>query len=158
MLLIVASSYFYCKHRATLGNSTMLGMKTCDEVRLENLRRLVEEAQGLSNLIAKANGKLSRPVLYQILSGVKTAAGTPKNIGDDLARKIEKELRLERGWMDHEKEFQDFLPQGYIMPAELIRLITLYSQADRDGRDHILGVLQAAVSTSTPSRDDRQQR
>ncbi len=132
-------------------------MKTCDEVRLENLRRLVEEAQGLSNLIAKTNGKLSRPVLYQILSGVKTAAGTPKNIGDDLARKIEKELKLDRGWMDHEKEFQDFLPQGYIMPAELIRLITLYSQADRPERDHILGVLEAVVRTGSTSNNDLQQ-
>lgn len=135
----------------------MLGMKTCDEVRLENLRRLVEDAHGLSNLIAKANGKLSRPVLYQILSGVKTAAGSPKNIGDDLARKIEKELKLERGWMDHEKEFQDFLPQGYIMPAELIRLVTLYSQADRDGRDSILAVLEAAVSTGKSAGDNFQQ-
>lgn len=156
MLLSVAPSYVDYKHQATSKSSRMLGMKTCDEIRYENLERLVEEAGGLSRLIEKSNGKLNRPTLYQILERVTTAAGTPKNIGDDLARKIEEALKLERGWMDNQENAQLGQSNAVLMPKEVIELLTLYSQCNPAGRKLILSAAESAAESfnlSTSSDD-----
>lgn len=156
MLHKVAQSYIDCKHQATNKNSRMLGMKTCDEIRYENLKRLVDEAGSLSRLVEKSNGKLSRPTLYQILERVTTAAGTPKNVGDDLARKIEDALRLERGWMDNPENAEPARPSVAMMPNEILELISLYSRCDQDGRKAILSAAKGAAEiTSIPAPNDQ---
>lgn len=75
-------------------------MKTSAEIRYDNLALLVSDAGGLSGLVAKSSMRLNRATLYQILERKQTAGGAEKGIGDELARKIEHCLRLERGWMD----------------------------------------------------------
>lgn len=151
MLHMVAPRYVDCKHQATNKGSRMLAMKTCDEIRYENLKRLVDEAGGLSRLVEKSNGKLSRPTLYQILERITTAAGTVKNVGDDLARKIEEALKLERGWMDNQENAQAAMPSKALLPNELIELISLYGQCDQDGRKAILAAAQGAAEVTASS-------
>lgn len=85
-------------------------MKTAKDIRYENLLELVQEfGKGdLTRMLEKskswpnkeAENRLSRQYLDQIIKGVKTAKGTPRGVGDDLARQIEDEFDLETGWMD----------------------------------------------------------
>lgn len=138
MLHTVAPSYDQCKHKATIKNSKMLHMKTIDEIRYDNLQRLVRDAGGLSELVEKSGGKLNRPTLDQILKRRKTAAGVDKGVGDELARKIEATLRLERGWMDYSRDEQLSSNEVPLKPDGLIELITLFWQASDEGRGMIL--------------------
>lgn len=144
MLRSVASRFVYHKHQATSKASKMLCMKTTDEIRYENLQRLVAEAGDLSTLVDRAKGKLSRPTLYQILERKTTAAGVEKNVGDDLARKIEDALRLERGWMDndHTQPVAAALPS--FSPEELADMVMVFCQTNDIGRKGI----KAAVETA----------
>jgi hypothetical protein len=71
------------------------------EIRRRNLRTLIDE---------HANGNLSRFVeitlrgvtSYKALQHV-TGPRAGRNLGSALARKIEAQLQLERGWMDHDR-------------------------------------------------------
>lgn len=146
MLQSVAPRYVDCKHQTTLKSSKMLRMKTTDEIRYDNLVKLVEDAGGLSSLVEKSNGRLSRPTLDQILKRRTTAAGVIKNVGDDLARKIEEVLRLERGWMDNEHTKATKPIENGVSPAELAELVLVYCQSDEIGRDGIRAAIEAAKS------------
>lgn len=69
------------------------GMKTIDEIRVENLLSLKNDCGGVSGLADKI-GK-SPVQLRHLLGGFK-------GIGNNIAREIEEKLGLERGWMDHD--------------------------------------------------------
>ena len=69
------------------------------EVRLENLRQLVEEAGGATELAKKAGYK-QPSYIYQILNQSAIQNGKPKNIGSNMARKLEQAMGKEEGWMD----------------------------------------------------------
>lgn len=84
-------------------------MKTIDETRLDRLNRLIERFGS----IAELNERLGRPrneaTLYQLKNrSPDTTTGTPKNIGDGIAREIEVKLGLERGWMDNPIDIPDY--------------------------------------------------
>lgn len=87
-------------------------MRTIDQIRYNNLLQLVNdrgglEGKGLRKLVEeseKVGERLSEPTLKQILAHTKTAAGTVKNVGDELARKIETHLGLKPGWMDNDHQ------------------------------------------------------
>lgn len=149
MLQSVAPRYVDCKHQATLKSSKMLSMKTTDEIRYENLQKLVDEAGDLTKLVDKAGGKLSRPTLDQILKKRTTAAGVVKNVGDDLARKIEEALRLERGWMDNEHGAPAQVAEYNISPAKLAELVMVYCQANEIGRRGIDAAVEMAKLATT---------
>lgn len=87
-------------------------MKTTAEIRYENLCSIIEK-WGDGNLtkalektkswqLHASESKLSRKTLDQLWKKTPTALGTPRGIGDDLARKLESEFGLERGWLDHD--------------------------------------------------------
>ena len=69
------------------------------EVRLENLRQLVEEAGGATELAKKAGYK-QPSYIYQILNQSAIQNGKPKNIGPNMARKLEQAMGKEEGWLD----------------------------------------------------------
>lgn len=76
-------------------------MKTIDEIRRENLAVAIKRAKSAARL-ASAVG--TAPAY---LSQLKTAApdsktGTPKKLGDDLARRIETAIGESPGWMDRD--------------------------------------------------------
>lgn len=155
MLHNVAPSYVYCKHQATNKSSRMLAMKTIDEIRYSNLEKLVMDAaapgndigKGLSNLVKSANArnkKLSREMLYQILTRRETASGTVRNVGDALARGIEDALRLEHGWMDNDHSQVQAIPALAIDANTIANIVAVYCQSDEMGRKGILAAVEAA--------------
>ena len=64
-------------------------MKTIDEIRLDNFELLITEAGSVSALAAKC-GYEKPSYLYQIRNRSAVQNGKPKNIGNAMARKLEK--------------------------------------------------------------------
>lgn len=73
-----------------------------DEIRLLKLKELVREKGTLAS-IADACGT-SAAYLSQIINGVESSTGTPRSVGDKLARKIEVGLKKPHGWMDENND------------------------------------------------------
>lgn len=69
-----------------------------EELRLDNLERLVAEAGSAAALARLAH--TSDSYLSQIRNRLTTAKGTPRGVGDDLAAKLEKAMGKPHGWMD----------------------------------------------------------
>jgi hypothetical protein len=71
------------------------------EIRRSNLRFLIKEyADG--NLTRFVEVTLRDSMSYKGLQRV-VSSGARRNLGSALARRIEAQLRLERGWMDHDR-------------------------------------------------------
>jgi len=80
-------------------------MATSKELRTENLRALVAEFK-TADEVAKRAG--TAPMyLSQILNGSKSSTGTPRGVGDALARKLENGCGKEIGWMDRPHGTED---------------------------------------------------
>lgn len=73
--------------------------KTVHQHRLENLKKLVEEVGGVTKLSQLAGYK-QPSYLYQILNRTVVQNGKPKNIGSNMARKLEEATGKESGWLD----------------------------------------------------------
>lgn len=76
-------------------------MKTCSEIRLENLERLIDEFGTIEKICENAG------VSSGYLSQIRTKAPDSKTkrarvMGDDTARRLEEGNGKERGWMDHD--------------------------------------------------------
>jgi len=72
---------------------------TIQQIRYRNLILLLAEAGGNQAELAR-RGETSASYINQILKGVKTKSGTARNIGGEVARKLEKGFSKPRGWMD----------------------------------------------------------
>ena len=75
------------------------------EIRRSNLLLLIDEhANG--NVTRFVEWTLNGSISYKGLQRVTTEATGPRkrrNLGSTLARRIEKQLQFERGWMDHDR-------------------------------------------------------
>lgn len=156
MLHTVAPRFDNCKHQATNKSSKMLRMKTIDKIRYDNLQKLVSDAGGLSALVEKAkknNKKLSRPTLDQILKKRQTANESTKNVGDELARKIEDALKLDTGWLDNPREMVvvSSKPSG-INAGVLSELIVLIDKMDEGMQQLLLGSARSLLDAAPPIR------
>lgn len=81
------------------------GVKTCDELRLENLQALIKEAGGEDSLADRYG--CTAPYIKQMARGYRDSkSGSPKGIGDAAARMLETVMGKERGWMDHDHKTQ----------------------------------------------------
>ena len=69
-----------------------------ETVRLSNLELLVAEA-GSAAALARLAGT-SESYLSQIRNQLRTAKGTPRGVGDELAAKLEQAMGKPNGWMD----------------------------------------------------------
>ncbi len=69
------------------------------EIRLENMKKLVEEAGSVAEL-AKRAGYAQPSYLYQIINQTAIQNGKPKNIGGAMARKLESAMNKAEGWLD----------------------------------------------------------
>lgn len=99
-------------------------MATSKQLRIENLRTLVKEfktAEAVARLAETAPMYLS-----QILNGAKSSTGTPRGIGDTLARKLEAGCGKEVGWMDRDHSNFTAMPmddvQRLLPGASMIRI------------------------------------
>ena len=72
------------------------------QVRLQNLEILIAEAGSGLNLARKA--QTSGSYLSQVRRQLPTAKGTPRNVGDELANKLEQAMDKPDGWMDEPHE------------------------------------------------------
>jgi hypothetical protein len=75
-------------------------MKTSKQIRLRKLDQLVAE-YGTIEAVATAAGTAAQ-YLSQIRNKVTSASGTPRGIGDSLARKLELGCHKHPGWMDQQ--------------------------------------------------------
>ena len=79
----------------------MLAMKTVSETRAERLEELIV----LHGSIATLNERIGLDRTDSTLSQIRNASphnttGMPRSMGDQMARRIEERLGLERGYMD----------------------------------------------------------
>lgn len=128
-------------------------MATSKEIRIENLRTLVNEFRTADAVAQRA---ATAPMyLSQILNSAKSSTGTARGVGDKLARKLEAGCGKPEGWMDadHSGDQIEDIPQdhgdpvstspahpllpgarrvtvGEASPATIpIKLVTMYLQA-----------------------------
>lgn len=80
-------------------------MKTCDEIRRENLLVLIKEAGGES-LLAEKYGCTDAAIKAWAKAYKDSKTGIPKEIGRVPARKFEEIMEKERGWLDHDHSQQ----------------------------------------------------
>jgi hypothetical protein len=97
-------------------------MKTVDEIRLDNLKRLKKEFKTYAYIAEISN--TAPAYLSQVLS-----KKTPRNMGEEVARKIETGCKKPYGWMDHdhgfiEEEAPEYANHSEIEPEEQIQPIT----------------------------------
>jgi hypothetical protein len=71
------------------------------DIRRRNLRFLIDEYAG-GNLTHFVEVTLRDTMSYKGLQRV-TSQKMKRNLGSTLARRIEKQLQFERGWMDHDR-------------------------------------------------------
>ena len=122
----------------------MARMQTISETRLARLAMLVKRH---GDSLARLNEALGLDRTDSTLSQIRTKAPNsktkkPRQMGDELARKIEEKLSLERGWMDTPPSFGELLddddPRAKVlllmeaMPpdqwATVVRLVDAVSQ------------------------------
>jgi hypothetical protein len=106
-----ATQKILAKCSAQLNNSRIMKTKnTVEEIRLANLRLLIEECEaatmgkktyraGTAAALA-AMSKTSASYLSQILIRFRNPSGNIREVGTELARKLEKGAKKPVGWMD----------------------------------------------------------
>lgn len=90
------------------------------EIRLENMKRLVEEVGSVAEL-AKRAGYAQPSYLYQIINQTAIQNGKPKNIGGQMARKLEKAMNKAVGWLDIKHNEDDATPVIYRSNTPVVR-------------------------------------
>lgn len=83
---------------AKSGTIVLITMLNAKQVRLNNLETLIAEAGSATALarLASTNSSYLSQVRHQTL----TQRGTPRAIGDSLARKLESAMHKSHGWLD----------------------------------------------------------
>lgn len=107
------------------------------DARLRNLQRLVDEYKTIA-AVASASGT-SEKYLGQLLNGSTLKSGKPRQIGDDLAQRLEDGCGKPHGWMDadHDTTAPIGGPTLTMSEAELLRL---YRAASPEKRRAMLAV------------------
>lgn len=79
-------------------------MKAVTEIRRDNLNSLVNRAGSIAELNEQLGRKRNHPSIAQIRNRSDRGNGTHYEMGDKLARDIEKKIRLEL-WLDGHKPY-----------------------------------------------------
>ena len=77
-------------------------MKVISEIRLTNLEALMKRYSSVGDFNAAIGRKREDSTIRQVLKGTVFSNGYARVMGDAVAREIEANLSLARGWMDHE--------------------------------------------------------
>ena len=83
-------------------------MRKQEHTRLQNLELLISEA-GSAAKLARIVGTNSSYV-SQVRNQMPTKKGTPRGVGDDLAKKLERGMKKPDGWMDEPHEVSQEQP------------------------------------------------
>ncbi|MFV5212808.1 hypothetical protein ACLIIZ_03655 [Azonexus caeni] len=107
-------------------------MKTIEEIRLDNLRALVNEAGGVTRF-AETSGK-QQAQISQLLNRAKDSkTGKPKAIGSSQARELEKAANKETGWLDNDHSREPIFDD-----EDIKDMVSLMKRLDRRGRITLL--------------------
>ena len=88
------------EYSSKLNNTSMEHTNTVEEIRRINLRLLIQECDPPTGVALAAKCGTSASYLSQILIRFKTKSGKSREVGTDLARKLEEGCKKPKGWMD----------------------------------------------------------
>jgi hypothetical protein len=127
-------------------------MKTIDEIRHANLLALIEQAGGEKAGPAALAAKYACDESYikQLRAQYKDSkSGTPKEIGNKTARRLEDCMEKERGWMDNDHSIRpygitrsgatSFVADRFSDDGLLDELLDHFYRMSKDGRLRLLG-------------------
>lgn len=129
-------------------------MKTCQEIRLENLRLLIEEA-GSAAALARLTS-VPPPYISQLLAGAtnqEDRGGKARVVGDDTARKLERGMGREAGWLDHEHPADAQMA----IEAEVLQMLRqLTEESDlRAAINAVRGIFNGRASTAVRTATEK---
>lgn len=118
-------------------------MRTVAEIRLDNLGTLIREARTVEALARAVD---TSPIyLSQVRNRTLTRSGTPRGVGDALARRLEIATRKPIGWMDANHAAEPTSGYDVLMPPpsddeiELVRAFrVLPQQMQRELREQLM--------------------
>ena len=109
---------------------------TIHDTRLRNLQLLIEH---FGSIVALSNATgVSEKYLSQVMNRTRLPSGNPKNIGSNVARRLEQGANMPAGWMDITQEIHAATTPS-ISPQEA-ELLRLYREASKDKRRGIIAV------------------
>jgi hypothetical protein len=129
------------------GALTIRGMKSIAEIRLANLLALIKEAGTQHALAERAE---TTPIyLSQVVNRIQDhKSGRPRELGTDMARRLEQAMGKPENWMDHDHA----AAAGAILNEDEVTILNAYrmlpSAVARDIRE---AVLRAAVNNAGKS-------
>lgn len=112
------------------------------EIRRYKLKRLVSEFRTKKEA-AEALG-LEYQVLYQLTTDTKRSTGKPFNMGDELARKVEKRLKKPKGWMDSLDEEMTHIDSQTMLDAASLK------ELDESDQTTVRALIQSLLSKKSP--------
>lgn len=120
-------------------------MKTAQQIRLSNFHLLLAEAKSQVEL-ARRSG-VAQPFVNQLAKGTTHPDGTPRAIGDETARKLEKGMDKPNGWMDRDHTLAMLFSELDGLEGQLV---TLYRKLDEEGRNALLAHANDLFSKANP--------
>ncbi|KVZ22352.1 hypothetical protein WL14_20950 [Burkholderia cepacia] len=109
-------------------------MKTCHEIRREQLRALIEELGSVGRL-SELIGKTDTQIRQWVNASKDSRTGKPRGISDDIARHIEEKTGKEIGWLDNDPE-----------------IIAGWSRLSDMQRAQVIGFVNGLLAQSTTAR------
>lgn len=119
---------------------------TAEEFRLENLKALVAEFGSIVAVAERAD--TAAPYLSQIINRVPSRTGKPRDVGPDLARKLEAGCDKPIGWMDIDHSASTLPPEDARFISEIQQDVAVYAVPD-----HIKQAILTLIS-STPKKEN----
>lgn len=114
---------------------------TAEEARLKNLIALVAECGSIVSLAEKA--ETAAPYISQIINRVPSRTGKPRDVGPELARKLETGCGKPVGWMDVDHSANNLPPQDAQFLNEIRQDVAQY-----DVPDHVKQAILTLITSS----------
>lgn len=121
-------------------------MKTIQEIRRENLLLLLDECgggRGAAATLSKRSG-VPAPQISQLRNQRRNEDGTLRGLGDKAARKLERGMNKQQGWMD-----RDHGPARNVDEADLLDLFRLLTPIQRDS---LQAMAEQFAALNTPDK------
>jgi hypothetical protein len=101
-----------CEFQSLAFGYEINGMQTVSETRRARLEILIKRYGGVMELNEAMGWTRTDPKLSQIRNeNIRSGRDKPYQMGDKMARDIEKKLSIERGWMDTPPNWDELLGQ-----------------------------------------------
>lgn len=125
------------------------------EIRRDNLHRLIAEAGNASKLSALTG--VPQPYISQVSRAVPhSTTGQPREMGDDIARKLEVKMGKPRGWMDVDHSALAMASDLNGREGQLVGLFRLLSDVEQiDLVNELTSKLRRAQPPADPAAASR---